>query len=153
MQLWSWVDRALAQSIAAGEFEIKDLPKLHFNDDIKLKHASSFLQYFSNYSTFNEAWMVYRSIRGFFDSEYTLPLQIWLANLSQMSRSAQWIFVLNYVIAFFNANKHMKPEAWLTMNADLVTRHIILPSQALSSFTGHPRSSPLSVKKFYANRT
>ena len=39
-QSWPWVDLGLAQSIATGDFDIQDLPKLHFNSDLRLKHSS-----------------------------------------------------------------------------------------------------------------
>jgi hypothetical protein len=41
---WQWVERALVQSIAGGEFDIFSLPKLHRDDSVRRKHTNGSIE-------------------------------------------------------------------------------------------------------------
>jgi hypothetical protein len=158
---WPWVDLALAQSIAIGEFEITDLLKLHFNEDIRLSRTDAtqvargtnlqippsqdtqptvmipgttkLSRIITDFATFIPAWTVYCSIRGYYNPEYTLPLQSWTVHLAQiLALGAQWKFVLDYIIAVYDNNKFTTPKAWLDINPLLIAQYIIVPTNLLA---------------------
>jgi len=153
-QYWPWIDLGLAQDIAAGDFDIQDLPKLHPHPETRLRHTTQIARAtnlqvplnsaniqptivvgntklsrcLNDFNAFVPAWLVYCAIRGYYNHDYLVPLQVWTIELSQISIGAQWKFVLDYIISFYDVSKAKGPEAWLDVNAVLISRYITVPT-------------------------
>ena len=94
-----WVEKSVVQSISEGHFDIHDLPKLHREEEQRMRHSKKVTEgvhfpadggrpelmtgrtkmhlAFKDLATFLSAWMVYVSIRSTFVPERAPPLAYW----------------------------------------------------------------------------
>jgi hypothetical protein len=143
-----WVERSIVQSISDGDFDIYDLPKLHREEEQRMRHNKKVTEglhfpadggkpelvigrtkmqsAFKDLATFLSAWMVYVSIRSTFAPERAPALAYWTERLVFYAQSGfQWSTVLNYAIAYFTAHQKSPADTWYSVNTDreLVTNH------------------------------
>ena len=133
---WPWVDKSTVESIANGEFDINNLPKLHREEETRNRHTKKVTEgihfptdgsrpelvtgrtkmqtAFKDLSTFPSAWLFYVSIRISYTPERGSGLTHWTERLVYYSQNGfQWSVVLNYAIAYFQKHQNSVPDAWL----------------------------------------
>ena len=136
-----WVQRSVVQTIADGEFDIHDLPKLHREEEQRMSHnrkvtegvhfpvdggkpelvigRTKMQSAFKDLATFLSAWMVYVSIRSTFAPERAPALAYWTERVVFYAQSGfQWSVVLNYAIAYFSAHQKSPVDTWYSVNTD-----------------------------------
>lgn len=150
---WPWVPEDTIKSIAIGNFEIDNLPKLHRSDDLRnayLKRSmkgiyqpldggppeiivgtSKLHASFSSPTTFFLAWHIYVSIRAEFKPEMGTRLAYWTERLQYFVQlSYPWYALLEYIIAYYQKYQNRTdPEAWFEPDSTLIHYHISLVQQ------------------------
>ena len=167
-----WVDKAVIQTIADGDFDIHDLPKLHREEDQRMRHNRKVTEgvhfpvdggkpelvigrtkmhsAFKDLATFLSAWMVYVSIRSSFVPERASALAYWTERVVFYAQSGfQWSVVLNYAIAYFTAHQKSPSDTWYSVNTDreLATNHFTVARKTSVPETSNPTQSRPSGKK------
>jgi hypothetical protein len=150
-----WVERSVMQSISDGDFDIHDLPKLHREEEQRMRHSRKVTEgvhfpadggrpelvtgrtkmhlAFDDLATFLSVWMVYVSIRSTFVPERAPPLAYWTERVVFYAQSGfHWHVVLNYAIAYFTAHQKSPPDTWYSVNTDLelATNHFTVARKA-----------------------
>ena len=143
-----WVETSVVQSISDGDFDIHDLPKLHREEEQRMRHSKKVTEglhfpadggkpelvtgrtkmhlAFKDLATFLSAWMVYVSIRSSFVPERASPLAYWTERVVFYAQSGfQWHVVLNYAIPYFTAHQKSPADTWYSVNThlELATNH------------------------------
>jgi hypothetical protein len=161
---WSWVDNALIQSIANGDFDIHSLPKLHSDESLRKKFTTSAIEGFfiptnsakgpelrdgtpKLYASFNDiniflsAWYVYIMIRGTYHTERFAGLIHWTEQINQFQRAGfPWDAILSYITRYFQCHQNAPPETWYTIDQELMS------SQLVMGMVKHYRANPTSTK-------
>jgi hypothetical protein len=164
---WPWVDRALIQSIADGEFDIHSLPKLHSDESLRKKHTTSaiegffipinnaknpelrdgntkLLTAFKDINVFLSAWYVYIMIRGSFHPNRYFGLIHWTERLNHFHHSGfPWPAILSYVTRYFQTYQNASPESWLSVDQELMSSHLVV------GMVKHYQGPPKGDKKSY----
>ena len=165
-----WVERSVVQSISDGDFDIHDLPKLHREEEQRMRHSKKVTEgvhfpadggrpelvtgrtkmhlAFKDLATFLSAWMVYVSIRSWFVPERAPPLAYWTERVVFYAQSGfQWHVVLNYAIAYFTAHQKSPADTWYSVNTDLelATNHFTVARK--SSVQEHSSAQPRTSGK------
>jgi hypothetical protein len=168
---YSWVDKSVVKSIADGEFDIHDLPKLHREEEPRstfkgkitdgvhfpadggkpelVTTRTKMQSAFKDLTTFLSAWLIYVSIRTSFAPERGPGLTFWTERLVFYTQEGfPWTPVtLNYAIAYYTAHQNSSPETWYNVNTDreLAINHFAVarknPHQGSSSSTTQHRST------------
>ena len=160
---WPWVDKTTVESIANGEFDINNLPKLHHEEEPRNHHIKKVTEgvhvptdgsrpelvtgrtkmqaAFKDMSTFLSAWLFYISIRVSYAPERGFGLSHWTERLVYYSQSGfQWSVILNYAVAYFQKHQNSAPDAWLNTDSELVANHFAIARRTEPSHSSGPRS-------------
>jgi hypothetical protein len=147
LSVWDWVDRTIIESIVNGSFDIQSLPKLQRDESARQRHTqqnvsayvipldgnrpellqgvSKLHKALADVAAFLSAWLVYVSIRTAFSPERASALIIWLDGFLSYHRDGfLWNTCLNYFCAYFRIHQNGHPNEWLSMDPELVTRHL-----------------------------
>jgi hypothetical protein len=166
---YSWVNKSVIQSIADGEFDIHDLPKLHQEEEPRTNYKGKLTEgvhfpagggapevvttrtkmqtAFKDLTTSLSAWLIYVSIRTTFAPERGPGLAFWTERLVFYTQEGfPWSVTLNYAIAYYTAHQNSPPETWYKVNTDReLAIHFAVarknPPQGSSASTTHPRST------------
>jgi hypothetical protein len=169
---YSWVNKSVVQSIADGEFNIHDLPKLHQEEEPRERHGQKVTDgvhfpadggkpelvtartkmhtAFKDLTTFLSAWLVYISIRTSYAPDRAPGLAFWTERLVFYTQQGfPWSVTLNYAIAYFTAHQNSPPETWYKVNTDreLAINHFAVarknpPQTQAQSSVPHRSTSP-----------
>jgi len=168
---YSWVDMALVQSIASGNFDIYNLPRLHRDSSMRKRHTAHSVEglllstagaprlevvngltrletYFKDINSFYGAWFVYIAIRTHFCPERTSGLLTWMGNLQHLSNLGySWSFILDYIVKYFQKYQDALPDQWLSTDPEFVSAYITLPSSKPTQYTNStvPKTTPRFV--------
>jgi hypothetical protein len=152
---WPWVSEDVVKNIAAGTFEIDNLPKLHRSDELRnayLKRSmkgggiyqpldgkppefiagtSKLQSSFRDSATFFLAWHIYTSIRAEFKPEMGTRLAFWTETLQYFVHLGYpWSSILSYIIAYYQTYQNRDDaQAWFEPNATLMQLHLTLVHQ------------------------
>jgi hypothetical protein len=156
---WPWVPEDIVKSIATGNFDIDNLPKLHRSEDLRnayLKRSmkgggiyqpldggaieivagtSKLQSSFRDSTTFLLAWQVYTSIRTEFKPEMGTRLAHWTERLLYFVHlNYPWSSILSYIIAYYQTYQdRVDPKAWFQPDPTLMQYHLTLVQQSKSA--------------------
>lgn len=166
---WPWVSEDTIKSIATGNFEIDNLPKLHRSDDLRNAYlrrsmkgiyqpldggpaeivvgTSKLHSSFRDPSTFFLAWQIYVSIRSEFKPAMGCRLAYWTERLHYFVQlNYSWPAILEYIIAYYQKYQdRTDDEAWFEPDSTLMDYHIILVQQKLQLPSGAPAAPPATA--------
>ena len=165
---WPWVQEDTIKTIALGNFEIDNLPKLHRSDELRnayLKRSmkgiyqpldggpaeiivgtSKLHSSFRDPITFFLAWQIYVSIRAEFKPEMGTRLAYWTERVQYFVQlNYPWPAILEYIIAYYQTYQdRMDPVAWFKPDSTLLNYHLTLvqqkPTAQLTSMPVAPTS-------------
>ena len=143
---WTWVDHTLVESIANGEFDIYNLPKLHRQEHLRNRYVAKSVEgiihplsggrphivqaktrlqsSFKDLGTFLSAWMIYVSIRSSYSPERGPGLSIWTERVvSFASLDYEFTSIVDYVVAYFQKYQNASPDLWFNIDTELHTEH------------------------------
>ena len=151
---WSWVtDQNVIASIANGDFDINQLPKLHREDEFRNRHAKATAegvfnpfdkskpsevlmgqtkmhQVFKDLPTFFSAWQVYTSIRSTYSPDRAPGLALFSKRIFFHAQlNYPWYKILNYILAFFRKHQNSPPDIWNDVDGVLVANHLAVSQQ------------------------
>jgi hypothetical protein len=152
---WLWVPEDVVKSIAAGNFDIDNLPKLHRSDELRnayLKRSmkggaiynpldgrpaefivgtSKLQSSFRDSTTFFLAWHIYTSIRSEFKPEMGSRLAFWTETVQYFVHlNYSWPVILSYIIAYYQTYQDcVDDQAWFQSDPTLMQYHLTLVQQ------------------------
>jgi len=161
---WPWVDAALINSIALGEFDIYSLPKLHPDEDYRNRQIAKVAEgirvplnggqpevmigrtkmhiAFKEPYTFFSAWQIYISIRSTYDSTRAPGLAFWTEKLFfWLGLTYPWPYILNYIIMYHQKYRKSQPDQWFDYDVQMFSNCVTIPTQK-------PSTSTLAVSTF-----
>jgi hypothetical protein len=152
---WPWVDQKLVEDVANGQFDIHNLPKLHREEEPRTTNSKKTTEgihipadggipqimtgrtkmstAFPNVSIFMSAWMIYVSIRSSFANDRGPGLTHWTERLVQYSLKFEWSSCVNYAIEYFTKHQNASPDAWFSIDPEIVIGHFIASKRIMSS--------------------
>ncbi len=150
---WPWVSEDTIKTIALGNFDIDNLPKLHRSDELRnayLKRSMKGIYHpldggpteivvgtsklhssFRDPTTFFLAWQIYVSIRAEFKPVMGTRLAYWTERLQYFVQlNYPWPAILEYVIAYYQTYQdRTDPDAWFKPDSTLINYHLTLVQQ------------------------
>jgi hypothetical protein len=168
---WSWVtDQNVIASIANGNFDINQLPKLHREEDFRNRHGKATAegvfnpfdkskpsevlmgqtkmhQVFKDLPTFFSAWQVYTSIRSTYSPERAPGLALFSERIFfHFQLNYPWYKILNYILAFFRKHQNSPPDMWNDVDGVLVANHLAVSQQKPEAVVTTPSTTGKSNK-------
>ena len=168
---WSWVtDETIIASIANGNFDINQLPKLHREEDFRNRHGKATAegvfnpfdkskpsevlmgqtkmhQVFKDLPTFFSAWQVYTSIRSTYSPDRAPGLALFSERIFfHVQLNYPWYKILNYILAFFRKHQNSPPDIWNDVDGVLVANHLAVSQQKPEAVVTTPSTTGKSNK-------
>ena len=164
---WPWVLEDTIKTIALGNFDIDNLPKLHRSDELRnayLKRSmkgiyqpldggpreivvgtSKLHSSFRDPTMFFLAWQIHVSIRAEFKPVMGTRLAYWMGRLQYFVQlNYPWPAILEYIIAYYQTYQdRTDPDAWFKLDSTLINYHLILVQQKT---TAQPAPSTPSTR-------
>ena len=170
---WPWIEKTTVELIANGEFDLNNLPKLHREEELRNRHTKKVAEglhfpadggkpefvtgrtkmrmAFKDLPTFLSAWLIYVSVRSSYASERGPGLAFWTERVVfHVQNGFAWSAVLNYAIAYFAKHQNSPPDAWYSVDPELVANHFVTArrvapiEQAALSRSSRKRPNPSS---------
>src|SRR5436309_864011 len=150
---WPWVSEDTIKTIALGNFDIDNLPKLHRSNELRnayLKRSmkgiyqpldggpteivvgtSKLHSSFRDPTMFCLAWQIYVFIRAEFKPVMGTRLTYWTERLQYFVQlNYPWPAILEYVIAYYQTYQdRTDPDAWFKPDSTLINYHLTLVQQ------------------------
>lgn len=169
---WPWVDKATVESIANGEFDIYELPKLYREETLRNRyvtkskegvhfpigggvptiiHTRTKLQSsFKDLSSFLSAWLIYISIRASYAPDRGPPLVSWTERLIfHVQLKYNFTIVLDYIVGYFLKYQNADPNTWFNVDPELHANTFGNAAQrtavASTAVAGHSRNPTKST--------
>jgi hypothetical protein len=168
---WSWVtDETIIGSIANGNFDINQLPKLHREEEFRNRHGKATAegvfnpfdrskpsevlmgqtkmhQVFKDLPTFFSAWQVYTSIRSTYSPDRAPGLALFSERIFfHFQLNYPWYKILNYILAFFRKHQNSPPDTWNEVDGVLVADCLAVSQQKPEAIVTKPSTTGKSNK-------